>query len=74
MTTEETTQPDNGEEEEAPTEPGQASEGEEFTETPNEVQQPTPAGDDFAQEGGPTVEDQAINVANNELTKQQEAS
>jgi hypothetical protein len=59
--------------EDAPTEPGQSAEGEEGTTVPNEVQQPTPAGNEFSQEGGPTVDDQAINAANNELKKQQEA-
>lgn len=33
---------------------------------PNEVQQPTPAGSDYAQEGGPTVDDQLPNVARNQ--------
>ena len=74
MTTQEqpTPEPAQPKEEEAPTEPGQASEGEEFTKVPNEMQAPTPAGNEYSQEGGPTVEEQAANAAANELDKQKQ--
>lgn len=58
----------------APTEPGQSAEGEESTTVPNEVQAPTPAGSDYAQEGGPTVDDQTINAAANQKAAAEEAA